>query len=103
MIPVHPIHNVQDWDAPATAIDWPKFINTLRKIKEKGEIPSDYRSYEDLNQNPAVEMDEGVRDQWKEAFAELQKAKESRNEKTVWVLVDGFLMYWKQVSVQWRS
>ena len=103
MIPIHPIHNVQDWDAPATAIDWPRFIGALRQIKENGEIPSDHQSYEDLNQNPAIEMDEGVRDQWKEVFTELQEAKGSLNERIVWVLVDGFLMYWKPVSVQWRS
>jgi nicotinamide/nicotinate riboside kinase len=92
------VHQVQDWDAPATAIDWPRFIGFLRQVKANGEIPVDHRSYEDLNQNLDIPVSEAVASHWTQIFLNVREAKKKQNERVIWVLVDGFLMYYRPVS-----
>ena len=94
MVPVHPVYNVQDWDAAPGAIVWPKLIKFLEQVKECGVIPPDHRSHDHLNKQKIVQVDESVMEKWRELF---HKAGESKSEKIVWGLVDGFLLYWHPV------
>ncbi|KAG5646838.1 hypothetical protein DXG03_002215 [Asterophora parasitica] len=94
---MHPIHKVQDWDAAPGAILWPKLVSFLREVKETGKIPPDHRSHDHLNEQKEVKVDDEVRDRWIDVFEGLRKEREQNaQEKIVWGLVDGFLLYWNQ-------
>ncbi|KAF7315250.1 Fumarate reductase [Mycena indigotica] len=88
LVPIHPIHNVQDWDAAPGAIDWPRLIAFLRQVKATGEIPADHRSHDHLNEQKDVPIPAELRDHWISAFEPLN------TDDTIWGLVDGFLLYW---------
>ncbi|RDB24774.1 Nicotinamide riboside kinase [Hypsizygus marmoreus] len=97
LIPIHPVYKVQDWDSASGAISWPKLVNFLQHVKETGTIPPDHRSHDHLNEQKEVKVDDEVRNRWTEVFEELRKEKEENGqEKIVWGLVDGFLLYWNQ-------
>ncbi|KAF8170292.1 P-loop containing nucleoside triphosphate hydrolase protein [Mycena galopus ATCC 62051] len=97
LVPVHPVHNVQDWDAPAGAIDWPRLISFLHEVKATGEIPADHRSHDHLNEQKDLPIPEAVRDRWIARFESLHAqcaAGDDADVDIVWGLVDGFLLYW---------
>lgn len=97
---MHPIYKVQDWDAPAGAISWDRLIAFLRRVKETGEIPTDHRSHDHLNEQKDVPIPEGLRDSWIAEFRKIKEEQESGEAGTriLWVLVDGFLLYWHPVG-----
>ncbi|KAF8973193.1 P-loop containing nucleoside triphosphate hydrolase protein [Flammula alnicola] len=95
LVPYHPVHNVQDWDAPAGAITWSRLIAFLRHVKETGEIPPEHRSHDHLNEQKEVKVEDVVRDKWRAEFEKLKNERTvSGDERVVWGLVDGFLLYW---------
>ncbi|PPQ96821.1 hypothetical protein CVT26_006222 [Gymnopilus dilepis] len=97
LVPIHPIHNVQDWDAPAGAITWPRLVKFLQTVKETGQIPPDHRSHDHLNEQKDIKIDPDVRDRWIEEFRSIKTEKEAAlDQRIVWGLVDGFLLYWNQ-------
>ncbi|KAG5350493.1 hypothetical protein C0989_010800 [Termitomyces sp. Mn162] len=96
LVPIHPIYEVQDWDAAPGAILWPKLVNFLRGVKATGKIPNDHRSHDHLNEQKEIKIDDEVRDRWIEVFEAIQKQHEQQGEKVIWGLVDGFLLYWNQ-------
>src|SRR6266545_7304081 len=96
LVPVHPVHNVQDWDAPKCAISWNRLIDFLRRLKQTGEIPNDHRSHDHLNEQKEIKVDGEVREKWRQKFASLKKANEG-HEKVLWIFLDGFLLYWHKV------
>ncbi|KAF8230220.1 P-loop containing nucleoside triphosphate hydrolase protein [Tricholoma matsutake] len=97
LIPIHPIHKVQDWDAAPGAIDWPKLVNFLRAVKETGEIPLDHRSHDHLNQQSLVEVDDEVKQELASVFQDIKRKQERQGgRKIIWGLVDGFLLYWNK-------
>ncbi|KAF5345316.1 hypothetical protein D9758_008489 [Tetrapyrgos nigripes] len=100
LVPVHPVHQVQDWDAPAGAIDWLRLVTFLRQVKETGIIPPDHRSHDHLNVQKQVQLDEQIREHWAKTFQSLQKQVQEKGETIVWGLVDGFLLYWHPVRVR---
>lgn len=102
LIPVHPVWNVADWDAPKGAIDWPRLVTFLQKVKVTGEIPPGHRSHDHLNEQKDVPVREDVQKRWIESFERLDKDMQARGEKVVWGLVDGFLLYWHPVSPKVR-
>ena len=101
LVPIHPVHNVQDWDAAAGAISWDRFVEFLRHVKETGVIPPDHRSHDHLNEQKEVNIEEKLREKWIMEFESIKQDKQLHNEKVVWGLVDGFLLYWNKVSVSW--
>lgn len=42
-------------------------------------------------------MEQPIIDRWRETFTRIQEEHEKAGEKIVWVVVDGFLLYWDQV------
>ncbi|KAF9476378.1 P-loop containing nucleoside triphosphate hydrolase protein [Pholiota conissans] len=95
LVPYHPIHNVQDWDAPAGAIAWNRLIDFLKLVKRTGEIPPDHHSHDHLNEQKVIALSDAVRDRWRAEFEKLKKERTtSDDERVVWGLVDGFLLYW---------
>jgi nicotinamide/nicotinate riboside kinase len=53
-----------------------------------------------LNEQKEVPVPDEVGVRWRAIFEELKHAKEAEGERIVWGLVDGFLLYWNQVSVR---
>ncbi|KAG6886310.1 hypothetical protein C0993_006720 [Termitomyces sp. T159_Od127] len=96
LVPIHPVYNVQDWDAAPGAILWPKLVHFLREVKASGKIPSDHRSHDHLNEQKEVKVDDEVRNRWIDVFEGIRKEREQEGEKVIWGLVDGFLLYWNQ-------
>lgn len=96
-VPVHPVYNVQDWDAAPGAIDWARLVPFLEHIKEAGEIPADHRSHDHLNEQKEVPVPEEVLERWRTAFEELRRTRAEAGERLIWGLVDGFLLYWDKV------
>ncbi|KIM45070.1 hypothetical protein M413DRAFT_8407 [Hebeloma cylindrosporum] len=94
LVPVHPVHNVQDWDAAPGAIDWPRLVTFLHHVKEIGEIPPDHRSHDHLNEQKEIAVDDAVREKWIHEFQRLKERWTTEGERVVWGLVDGFLLYW---------
>lgn len=92
---MHPVHNVQDWDAAPGAIDWPRLVDFLRKVKATGEIPGDHRSHDHLNEQKDLPIPAELRDRWVNKFETLGRQRATAgDEEIVWGLVDGFLLYW---------
>ncbi|PCH43548.1 nucleoside triphosphate hydrolase protein [Wolfiporia cocos MD-104 SS10] len=94
LIPIHPVYNVQDWDSAEGAIDWPRMITTLAEVKRTGVIPPEHYSHDHLNEQKDVSIDKDVAQRWKDTFTRIQKEHEKAGEHIIWVLVDGFLLYW---------
>ncbi|CCA74079.1 related to NRK1-Nicotinamide riboside kinase [Serendipita indica DSM 11827] len=75
LVPVHPTLNVQDWDDPEGAIEWPRMVNFLRRTLL-----------------PVLEQS---LNHWRAYFTQIQqKAAEEEQTEIIWALVDGFLLYW---------
>lgn len=86
--------NVQDWDAAEGAIDWPRLVLFLKRVKDTGEIPPDHRSHDHLNEQKDVPIDDDVYRRLRDTFERLEIELKENGEKIVWGLVDGFLLYW---------
>ncbi|KDQ06484.1 hypothetical protein BOTBODRAFT_121444 [Botryobasidium botryosum FD-172 SS1] len=99
-IPIHPVHNVQDWDDPSGAIDWPRLVDALAHVKKMGSLPEGHYSHDHMNvqKEVPVEMDEV--EGWKEAFAVAEANFRARTgERVIWAILDGFLLYWDQAVI----
>ncbi|KII83305.1 hypothetical protein PLICRDRAFT_127395 [Plicaturopsis crispa FD-325 SS-3] len=98
-IPLHPTHNIPDWDTPATAIDHPRLAAFLATLKRTGVVPP-HHSHDHLNPVPPLEERDklGERErEWRGVFEGLKG--EGKGEEVVWGLVDGFLLYWDPTVV----
>ncbi|KAF8995479.1 hypothetical protein BDQ17DRAFT_1365672 [Cyathus striatus] len=87
LVPIHPVHQVQDWDAPKAPS-----LGT-----ETGEIPPDHRSHDHLNEQKEVLVDQNTRQRWINHFQSLKKEERQirATQTTNYMgLVDGFLLYW---------
>ena len=96
-VPIHPQWNVQDWDAPAGAIDWPRLVTFMKQVKSTGDIPPDHTSHDHLNEQKILPISEEVEHRWRTAFEALEMEMKKDGERIVWGLVDGFLLYWNKV------
>jgi len=94
MIPIHPVYKVQDCDSAEGCIDWPRLISFLRQIKETGEIPPDHRSYDHLNSQKEVPVEQKILDRWKMEFQAVEEQYRRAGIEVTWGLVDGFVLYW---------
>ncbi|KAJ3522486.1 hypothetical protein NM688_g8868 [Phlebia brevispora] len=99
LIPIHPEYNVQDWDSAEGAIDWPRMTKALQHIKATGIIPPEHYSHDHLNEQKEVPVEQERLDRWRKVFSRIQQKHEAAGEKLVWVMVDGFLLYWHKEVV----
>ncbi|KAG2078644.1 P-loop containing nucleoside triphosphate hydrolase protein [Suillus decipiens] len=96
MLSTHQGLNTKNWDAPS-AIDWPRMRKFLRDVKDIGSIPLDHISYSSSDDGRDVPIDENRAGAWKTRFQDLeQRCLVAANTKVIWVLVDGFMLYWDQ-------
>ncbi|TCD66720.1 ribosylnicotinamide kinase [Steccherinum ochraceum] len=94
LIPIHPEHNVQDWDAAEGAIEWPRMRDSLRDVKRTGHIPPEHYSHDHLNTQKGVPIKPEIMQRWKAKFSEVDADRKKHGEQLLWVMVDGFLLYW---------
>jgi len=97
LIPIHPVHNVADWDAPQGAIDWPRLRTFLQSVKENGVIPPDHRSHDHLNEQKDIPITDSAQQELRTRFQEVEDEQRKKGIRTIWGLVDGFLLYWDRV------
>ncbi|EJT45826.1 hypothetical protein A1Q1_05739 [Trichosporon asahii var. asahii CBS 2479] len=93
-IPIHPVHKVQDWDDPPTAIDWARMRSVLRHVRSNGRFEDGYKSYQHLNDAVEVGVDEDATIRLRREFAKIQKHAAQKGERLTYVLVDGFMLYY---------
>ncbi|CUA66811.1 Nicotinamide riboside kinase [Rhizoctonia solani] len=98
-IPMHPIYNVQDWDDPPGAIDWPRLRTSLEHVKEHGVLPDSHSSHDHLNEQPEVPIPRGMLERWKLQFQGVESRWASQGVDIIWALLDGFLLYWDKEVV----
>ncbi|GBE81478.1 Nicotinamide riboside kinase [Sparassis crispa] len=94
LVPIHPEYNVQDWDKAEGAIDWPRMVKSLAEVKRSGEIPPEHYSHDHLNEQKDVPIDDATFQHWRDVFTKIDAVHKKAGEQLVWVLVDGFLLYW---------
>ena len=95
---MHPVYGVQDWDSPAGCIQWDRMISFLNKVRaSSGEIPPDHYSHDHLNEQKEVPVAPGVIERWTEEFRTIGEEREKEGERVIWLLLDGFLLYWNRV------
>ncbi|KAF8549029.1 P-loop containing nucleoside triphosphate hydrolase protein [Imleria badia] len=94
LIPIHPVHNVADWDSPQGAIDWPRFGTFLKNVKENGVIPPDHRSHDHLNEQKDIPLTDSVHQALRRRFQEVEVEQRKKGIRIMWGLIDGFLLYW---------
>jgi len=93
LIPIHPLYDVQDWDDPEGAIDWPRLTNFLKSVKQDGKLP-DHKSHDYLNEQKDIPIDATTSQELKAQFEKLAAEQERKGVRVKWGLVDGFLLYW---------
>ncbi|KAJ7723694.1 hypothetical protein B0H16DRAFT_1333947 [Mycena metata] len=94
LLPIHPVHNLRDWDAAPSAI-WPRLVEFLVKVKVTGKIPVDHRSYNHFNKQRDLPIPSEVRNKWVGTFKSLLgEGATAGGEEITWGLVEGFLLYW---------
>ena len=67
------------------------------KTKKTGYIPPEHYSHDHLNEQREVPVEQDRLTHWFEVFRRIQDKHEKVGEKIVWVMVDGFLLYWHKV------
>jgi nicotinamide/nicotinate riboside kinase len=87
----------KNWDVPS-AIDWPGMLKVLQDVKRTGSIPLDHIGPDDCYDVGDIPIDENRAVEWKSRFGDLkQRCLVAANVEVIWVLVEGFMLYWNQV------
>jgi hypothetical protein len=98
LVPIHPVYGIHDWESPPGCIEWDRMVSFLTKVRASGgEIPPDHHSRDSLNEKKGVPVRAGVIERWTEEFRRIGEEREKGETKIIWVLLDGFLLYWNQV------
>ncbi|KAJ9104481.1 hypothetical protein QFC21_001977 [Naganishia friedmannii] len=101
-IPYHPdFPDVQDWDRADTAVDWPYFRREIECAKKEGKHLPELRSHDHLNKQVEVPIDDTVIEQWRTRFEELEEKERKKGVELVFVLIDGFLLYYDPECVKY--
>ncbi|KAI1796368.1 P-loop containing nucleoside triphosphate hydrolase protein [Ganoderma leucocontextum] len=100
LVPVHPIYGVQDWDRAEGAIEWPRMVNGLERVKQTGVIPLEHVSHDHLNEQKDISIEDSIFQKWKAHFERVEREHQERGEDIKWVMVDGFLLYWDSQVVE---
>lgn len=100
LIPIHPIYGVQDWDDAPGAIDWDKLAAFIARVKKEGS-PPEHHSHDHLNpQLGDVPVPPELRAAWAERFQAGVDRSLKQGIRTVFALLDGFLLYWDQRLIE---
>ncbi|CAG8830374.1 1383_t:CDS:1, partial [Gigaspora rosea] len=97
-IPIDSTTNLPNWDCP-DAIDFTKFIKTLRHVHQTGSLPDSFKSKERFNTRNDTQIEAQLESLNKQLSNRITL---SINNLTDWkfILVDGFLLYWDMQVVK---
>jgi nicotinamide/nicotinate riboside kinase len=99
MLPTLQGVDAKNWDVPS-AIDWSQMLKVLRDVKRIGSIPLDCISRGDWHEPGDIPIDDNRVVAWKARFEDIkQHCLVAANIKVIWVLVEGFMLYWDQVCI----
>lgn len=93
LIPIHPVHKVQDWDDAPGAIDWDRLATFISRVKDEGILP-DHPSHDHLNSQRDTPVPQEMRTAWAKHFQNLVDRSSKKGIRVVFALLDGFLLYW---------
>lgn len=97
-IPYSPLYpDIQDWDTPATALDWPLLRASLAHFKQTGSLPGEHRSHDHLNKLESVPVPDDVEREARRLIAEVEEEASRNGEELQWGILDGFLLYYDPV------
>ncbi|CDZ98255.1 p-loop containing nucleoside triphosphate hydrolase protein [Phaffia rhodozyma] len=97
LIPYSPLYpDVQDWDSPATAIDWPLLRSSLAYFKQTGQLPDDHQTHDHLNTLEGVSVGEDVKNEVKDLINGIEQKSRKEGVEIVWGILDGFVVYWDE-------
>lgn len=102
-LPLHEKHGVRDWDDPPGAIEWERMANELLYVKANGRTSDSHYSHDQLNLQKPVEVDQAVAREWKKKLSDIHELFAQQGEDVVWVVVDGFLLYWDPRIYNWLN
>ncbi|ORY92287.1 hypothetical protein BCR43DRAFT_532698 [Syncephalastrum racemosum] len=89
-IPIDPKTQLANWDCP-DALDFKKLKKTIQYVRQHAQLPEGSRSNEEKNTH------DGSRHFGSTAATSLAKILKNLNdEDTVFLIVDGFMLYWDQ-------
>jgi len=96
MLPTLQGVDTKNWDVPS-AIDWSLMAEFLQDVKRTGSIPLDRISRDDWHEPGDIPIDDNRAVAWKARFEDIkQHCLVVANIKVIWVLVEGFMLYWDQ-------
>ncbi|KAB5595973.1 Nicotinamide riboside kinase [Ceratobasidium theobromae] len=101
LVPIHPVYNVQDWDDPPGAIDWPRLRASLKYVKEYGVLPESHHSHDHLNEQKEVPIPQDMIERLTIRFKETENQWSAKGYEVMWGLLDGFLLYWDKEVVDY--
>jgi len=94
MIPTHQGLDTKNWDSSST-IDWPQMLKVLLDVKRTGSIPCYHVTSHKADDTP---IDDNRAITWKTYFDDIkQRCLLTADVKLVWVIVEGFMLYWDLV------
>ncbi|TYJ54034.1 hypothetical protein B9479_005298 [Cryptococcus floricola] len=88
--------DLQDWDDPSSCILWQKLQGFLAKVRQTGRVES-HSSHDHLNKQNNIPIDQVVFERWAEAFRSLDAEQRQKGVELIWVIVDGFVLYWDKL------
>jgi len=100
LVPMHPEYQVPDWDTPQGAIDWPRLREFLKSVKKNGAIPHDHRSQDCQNEEDNTILTNSAYEDLRAQFQQLEDEQRKKGVRIIWGLVDGFLMYWDDETIE---
>ena len=60
-------------------------------------IPPDHRSHDHLNEQKDIPITDSAQQELRTRFQEVEDEQRKKGIRTIWGLVDGFLLYWDRV------
>ncbi|KAK4704895.1 hypothetical protein P7C70_g1314, partial [Phenoliferia sp. Uapishka_3] len=79
----------------SSSVLWDKQRAALRHLRSSGSLPPEHSSHDHLNEQVPVPIPDSVTSEWRKKIEELMKENE-----TVFVICDGFLMLYDEESVR---
>ncbi|KAG2007426.1 hypothetical protein CC2G_015122 [Coprinopsis cinerea AmutBmut pab1-1] len=96
-LPVDPEFGFANWDDAPGAIEWDRMASFISDLKKSGELPSGHRSVDEFNETSPVNVEESVIAAWRARSEQMAKEHlDKYGERLVWILVDGFLLFWDE-------
>lgn len=66
-------------------------------MRETGHV-GDHDTHDHLNKENKIEVNEQIFERWQRRFEELTKQQREQGVELIWVIVDGFVLYYDKVS-----